>query len=114
MLGEDGDAQSGAFIPLPFMKKAFDDFAAKYQQFKRMRTVNFKTNLGQVQLTLDFLNGSFKFRVTPLQAAIISLFNGSSVKSLSAEQISKELDLSAEEVRRKGVAFWVCKGVLKE
>jgi hypothetical protein len=22
--------------------------------------------------------------------------------------------LSAEEVRRKGVAFWVCKGVLKE
>jgi len=30
MLGEDGDAQSGAFIPLPFMKKAFDDFAAKY------------------------------------------------------------------------------------
>lgn len=52
--------------------------------------------------------------MTPLQAAIISLFNGSGIKSLTAEQIAKELDISADDVRRRGVAFWVCKGVLKE
>ena len=42
------------------------------------------------------------------------MFNGFGIKTLSAEQISKELDVSADDVRRKGVAFWVCKGVLKE
>jgi hypothetical protein len=36
------------FMPPPFLKKTFDDFAAKYQQFKRMRTVVFKPNLGSV------------------------------------------------------------------
>jgi hypothetical protein len=36
------------------------------------------------------------------------------VKTLSAEYLGKELDMSAEEVRKRGIAFWVCKGVLKE
>lgn len=114
MLNEEGKESSGQFAPPTFVKKAFEEFASKYQQFKRMRTVNFKQNLGQVQLTLEFTNGAFKFRVTPFQAAIISLFNGSGVKTLSAEHIAKELDVPAEDVRRRGVAFWVCKGVLKE
>jgi hypothetical protein len=111
---ESADGSSSAFAPPAFLKKAFEEFALKYQQFKRMRTVNFKATLGQVQLTLDFTNGSFKFRVTPFQAAIISLFNGAGVKTLSAEQIAKELDVTAEDVRRRGVAYWVCKGVLRE
>jgi hypothetical protein len=51
-----------------------------------MRTVNFRTHLGSVQLTLDFINGSFRFRVTPLQAACISLFNTpSGTKTLSVD-----------------------------
>jgi intracellular sulfur oxidation DsrE/DsrF family protein len=65
-------------------------------------------------LTLDFSNGSFKFRVTPLQASIIAMFNAPGIKALSADQIAKELDITAEEVRKRGVAFWVCKGVLRE
>lgn len=79
-----------------------------------MRTVSFKQHLGSVQLTLDFTNGSFRFRVSPLQAAVISLFNGPSPKSLTADFLAKELEISVDDVRRKGVAFWVCKGVLKE
>ena len=42
------------------------------------------------------------------------MYNGSGIKTLSAEHIAKELDVSADEVRRRGVSFWVCKGVLKE
>jgi response regulator of citrate/malate metabolism len=32
---------------------------------------------------------------------------------LSANDIAQKLNISIEEVRRK-IAFWVCKGVLKE
>jgi len=63
------------FNPPPYLKKAFEEFAGYYQRFKRMRTVNFRPHLGSVNLTLEFENGKFKFRVTPIQAAIISLFN---------------------------------------
>jgi predicted ArsR family transcriptional regulator len=41
------------------------------------------------------------------------LFDDDKCKSLSADVIAKELDISVDEVRRK-IAFWVCKGVLKE
>ena len=41
------------------------------------------------------------------------MFNGNGIKTLGAEAIAKELDITVEEVRRK-IAFWVCKGVLKE
>jgi len=44
-----GDGTSGGvYQPPSFLKKVFDDFAAKYQQFKRMRTVNFRPHLGAV------------------------------------------------------------------
>lgn len=52
--------------------------------------------------------------MTPLQASIIALFNSVGIKSLSADQIAKELDITTDEVRKRGVAFWVCKGVLRE
>lgn len=54
-----------------------------------MRTVNFWPALGSVNLTLHFENGSFKFRVTPLQAAIISLFDDKDSKTLTANFIAK-------------------------
>ena len=42
------DSASNDFNPPAFLKKAFEDFAGKYQQFKRMRTVNFRASLGSV------------------------------------------------------------------
>ena len=50
MLSEEigGESSSSAFAPPPFLKKIFEEFAFKYQQFKRMRTVSFKPNLGAV------------------------------------------------------------------
>lgn len=51
------------------------DFTDHYQKQKGNRTVEFFPQIGSVNLTLHFDNGSFKFRVTPLQASIISLFD---------------------------------------
>jgi hypothetical protein len=73
--GAADDVSTPSFTPPAFLKKTFDEFTLKYQQFKRMRKVTFRPSLGAVQLTLTFINGSFRFRVTPLQAAIITLFN---------------------------------------
>ncbi|CDW73691.1 anaphase-promoting complex subunit 2 [Stylonychia lemnae] len=107
------DDTGNQFKPPKFLQKAYDDFEAIYQSLKRIRKVNFKPQLGSVNLTLHFNNGSFKFRVTPIQASIISLFNDKNPKTLSADFIADQLDIKVDEVRRK-VSFWVCKGVLKE
>jgi len=90
----------------------FDMYAKKYSTIKRMRNLTFYPHLGRVVLTLHFENGSFRFKVTPLQASIISLFNNEP-KGLTADQISKQLELPISEVKRK-IIFWVSKGVLKE
>ena len=107
------DDTGNQYKPPKMLQKAFDDFEAIYQTLKRIRKVNFKPQLGSVNLTLHFNNGSFKFRVTPIQASIISLFNDKNPKTLSADFIADQLDIKVDEVRRK-VSFWVCKGVLKE
>jgi len=96
----------------PDLQASFDIYAKKYSTIKRMRNLTFHPHLGKVVLTLHFENGSFRFKVTPLQASIISLFN-SKPEGITAEEISKELSLSISEVKRK-IIYWVSKGVLKE
>jgi len=55
------------------LAKSFEQFNLLYQQIKQRRLLSFKSNLGQVTLTLHFDKGvSETFNVTPLQAAIIS------------------------------------------
>ena len=41
------------------------------------------------------------------------MFDDNKSKSLSADYIAKELDISFDEVKRR-ISFWICKGVLKE
>ena len=110
---ESVSTEEDSFTPPPFLNTAFEAFASQYRSFKRQRTLHFRPHLGSVSLTLDFTNGSFHFRVTPIQAAIISMFNSPERKSLNAEKIAKDLEIGVDEVRRK-IAFWVCKGVLRE
>ena len=57
------------------MKNSFDEFVEFYKKYKSLRTLYFKQDLGTVEMTLTFLNGPFKFRATPLQAAVIGLFS---------------------------------------
>eukprot|EP00826_Nyctotherus_ovalis_P005644 TRINITY_DN11284_c0_g1_i15.p1 TRINITY_DN11284_c0_g1~~TRINITY_DN11284_c0_g1_i15.p1 ORF type:complete len:554 (+),score=173.51 TRINITY_DN11284_c0_g1_i15:73-1734(+) len=90
----------------------FDTYARKYSTIKRMRNLTFHPHLGRVVLTLHFENGSFRFKVTPLHASIVCLFNNKPA-GLTADQVSKQLELPVSEVKRK-IIFWVSKGVLKE
>jgi hypothetical protein len=58
-----------------FLQKKFEKVNEEYSKLKQTRVLKFKKNLGVVTLTLTFENGSFQFKVSPIQAAIISLFN---------------------------------------
>lgn len=100
------DEEEGEGFDLPKrLGISFEDFHKKYQEAKPNRMLTFRSNLGTVKLTLHFSNVSQQFTVTPIQAAIISLFNDSqgNQKTLSAKFIAESLDkkgnFSIEKVR---------------
>ena len=81
--------------------------------------MRFKSNLGQVRLTLHFDDDvSETFSVTPLQAAIIAQFDepedgkGPS-KSVTADLIASTLQIPLETAKKE-LNFWVSHGVIRE
>jgi len=76
-----------------------------YKQAKPNRELAFLNNLGVVKLTLFFDNDvQEQFTCSPLQAAIITLFNEPDStkpqKSLSTDFIKDKLNITAERVRQ--------------
>lgn len=66
-----------------FYKKIYEkieSYKKAYSEIKTSRTLDFYSNLGFVDLDLSFNNGTFKFRVTPLSALIIHLFDDNLIK----------------------------------
>jgi hypothetical protein len=60
------DATEGFRMPAN-LAKSFEQFNVLYQQIKQRRLLSFKSNLGQVKLSLHFDKGvSETFNVTPL------------------------------------------------
>lgn len=75
-----------------------------YKQAKPNRELAFLNNLGVVKLTIYFENDvSEQFTASPLQAAIIALFNEPDMtkpqKSLSVDYIKDKLNITADRVR---------------
>jgi hypothetical protein len=100
------------------LSRSFKEFHSMYKQVKPNRELKFMNNLGVVRLTLHFDNEvKAQFSVSPLQAAIITLFHDSDPnrppKSLSLDYIKDKLQITAERVRQQ-CAYWVTNGVLKE
>ena len=114
------DEKANFKLPEEFLE-TFHSFKEYYRKLKRKR-INWLPNLGRVSLTLHFKSGPVEFKVTPFQAAIISLFNNKCkyilyiyiyIASLTAGQIAEKLETVNLQVRRK-INFWISKGVLKE
>jgi anaphase-promoting complex subunit 2 len=101
---------------LKVCKINFDNFNKSFNAIKFTRTLSFFTNIGHVDLTLTFDNGNFDFRVSPLTAMIIKMFDEvdeSSFKSYSIDYISDKLNCSINDVKKK-IGFLINKGVLSE
>lgn len=79
-------------IPDPIME-IFQEYSDYFSIYKKRRSLKLKPNLGFVELTLSFTSGEYKFRVTPLEASIITYFNteGGKVVRRSAQFLATEL-----------------------
>ena len=73
--------------------------------------MEWKLNLGFVELDLEFEERTLSFTVSPVQATIILCFEES--EKCHADTISNTVGLSLSQTRKK-LAFWVTNGVLKE
>ncbi|CAG9335349.1 unnamed protein product [Blepharisma stoltei] len=92
--------------------KVFEEYSELYTYMKASRKLKFHEQLGSVTLTLDFANGSKKFEgVTPLHAAIISLFDEDD-REKSSEDLSKQLGIHPHKLRKE-ISFWESRGVLQ-
>jgi len=88
----------------------FEEYSRRYTLAKVSRTLKFHEQLGSVELTLEFENGSKKFQgVKPLHAVMISLLEGET--ELSAEEIAESLEISEGQVRKE-MSFWESRGVV--
>lgn len=89
----------------------FQEYSAKYSVVKASRKLRFHEELGSVTLTLEFENGSRTWNdVSPLHAAIISLFDGET-GSKSSDELSKVLGISQHHLRKE-ISFWETRGVV--
>ena len=99
-------------IKLPAeVMEAFEKFKEEFGETKKLRKVELLPQYGIVELTLEFSNGSKDFKVSPITAAIIDLFNKNNTWSI--EGIANELEMPARELKSK-IGFWVNAGVLIE
>ena len=94
------------------VSEPFDHYSKDFSEKDKYREVKYLSNLGNVQLSLTFDNGSFDFNVSPIHAAIISIFNETDDK-LTAEYLAEKLSITTTLLEEK-IAFWVNKGVLIE
>lgn len=88
----------------------FDNFKKDYSEREKCREIDYLSNFGNVALTLTFDNGSFSFSVSPIHAAIISLFHDNEER-LTDEYLAEKLAITKTLLEEK-ITFWVKKGVL--
>ena len=128
---QDGPAPaklSQGFTPNRALMGSFEHFVDHYQKYKSLRTLIFRQNLGSVELTLSFKNGDFPFSVTPIQAAVISLFSSASDQSVQltldelhnninnnmiSSETNSSLSVSVDQLKQE-LTYWVCRGVLAQ
>ena len=91
--------------------KSFEEYSDRYNVVKASRKLKFHEQLGSVTLTLEFENGAKTWSgVTPLHAAIITLFDEDSGLK-SSEDLSSALGISQHQLRKE-ISFWETRGVV--
>lgn len=101
---------------LKYLKDKFDNHKKCYSSIKFSRTLNYYSNIGYVDLNLTFDNGTFLFRVSPLSALIINLFdenNTVNFEKYTIDYIADKLKCTNNDVKKK-INFFINKGVLSE
>ncbi|XP_038045964.1 anaphase-promoting complex subunit 2-like isoform X2 [Patiria miniata] len=93
------------------IEKAMEEYTKSYEDLKGMRTLNWKTNLGLVNLELELKDRKLSLSVSPIHATIIMHFQNKA--KWTVEELSGVMQVSVTALRRK-MAFWQSQGVLRE
>ena len=102
----------GSNVILPEnVDSAIASYTKAFETIKGSRTLQWKKNLGSVELDLEFGEKVVSLTVSPIHAVIISRFQEQPTWKLSA--LTSVVGLSASLLRRK-LLFWLNKGILKE
>eukprot|EP00887_Chlorella_sp_A99_P005758 scaffold1.g5758.t1 len=95
----------------PQMRSMLDTYGAKYHSLKAPRKLEWKPNLGTVELDLTIGGQELQFAVSPLHASILLHFRQR--QSWGAAELAAELGLASEALHKKAL-FWISQGVLSE
>ena len=96
----------------PVLDESIKLFQNMYAVLKKPRKLTRISPLGQIDLDLNFNDGSTRsFSVNPIQATII--MHLSDQNSISLHELSSKCEIEEDDLRRK-IAFWMAKGVVKE
>jgi anaphase-promoting complex subunit 2 len=93
------------------VESAIASYTKAFETIKGSRTLQWRKNLGSVELDLEFGEKVVSLTVPPIQAVIITRFQEKSSWKLSS--LSSVIGVSASLLRRK-LVFWLNKGILKE
>ncbi|XP_033643493.1 anaphase-promoting complex subunit 2-like isoform X2 [Asterias rubens] len=93
------------------IETAMEEYTKSYQVLKGMRTLNWKTNLGLVNLELELKDRKLNLSVSPIHATIIMHFQNKA--KWAVEDLSGVMQVPVTALRRK-MAFWQSQGVLRE
>ena len=104
--------QTDAVALHPTALAAISAYEAAYAQAKKPRKLELVSQLGLVDLSLDFDDGSTRaFLATPVQASLVLHLADASPQSLAA--LAAKCELEESDVRRR-MAFWVSRDVCRE
>lgn len=84
-------------------------FGHKYHAIKAPRVLQWKPNLGSVELTLTIGATSLDFWVSPMLATLILSFQKQS--EWTAKELADELNVSTDVIRKK-MLFWLNQGIV--
>ncbi|ELR20860.1 anaphasepromoting complex subunit 2 isoform 2, putative [Acanthamoeba castellanii str. Neff] len=99
-----------AFVPSIPSPGSMESYEKEYQAVKASRKLCWRPALGTVEVELEGPHGAQSFSVSPLQAAIIYLFQDQEIWPI--EELAEKLGTTSEVVR-KGAGYWVANGALR-
>jgi anaphase-promoting complex subunit 2 len=112
------NAQSSAatgqrsFLPAS-LESLLDEYAKAFRTMRPSQRLEWRRDQGLVDMSVEFADGLVSdFRVTPVQAAVLSVFE-EEISGCSVEELAKRLHVSSEATKRE-LQFWVNQGILAE
>lgn len=97
----------------PAIKSVLESYVEKYEVLKAARTLDFKPQLGFVDLSIELSNGTereFK-RLSPVHATIIMNFESQSEWGL--DELSQKMQVKSTLLERK-IGFWIHAGLIRK